>query len=132
MAGPFHFFACFCWCETLSVLKFQVSALRSQVSSLAFPVSGLKFQVSSLRFPLLFFLVSVPWPTLIEYPLIQTLTRMDVSATCDLVGWFGIPAVPHGNVIEVATGMVGIDEACSGIRSFQASLMISLFLGEYY
>jgi exosortase/archaeosortase family protein len=28
--------------------------------------------------------------------------------------------------------MVGIDEACSGIRSFQSSLMISLFLGEFY
>ena len=40
--------------------------------------------------------------------------------------------MPHGNVIEVATGMVGIDEACSGIRSFQATLMISLFLGEFY
>jgi exosortase/archaeosortase family protein len=32
----------------------------------------------------------------------------------------------------VATGQVGIDEACSGIRSFQATLMISLFLGEFY
>jgi exosortase/archaeosortase family protein len=40
--------------------------------------------------------------------------------------------MPHGNVIEVATGMVGIDEACSGIRSFQATLMISLFFGELY
>jgi exosortase/archaeosortase family protein len=27
---------------------------------------------------------------------------------------------------------VGIDDACSGIRSFQATLMISLFLGELY
>jgi exosortase/archaeosortase family protein len=40
--------------------------------------------------------------------------------------------LPHGNVIEVATGEVGIDEACSGIRSFQATLMTSLFLGEFY
>ena len=28
--------------------------------------------------------------------------------------------------------MVGVDEACSGIRSFDATLMISLFLGELY
>jgi exosortase/archaeosortase family protein len=28
--------------------------------------------------------------------------------------------------------MVGIDEACSGIRSFQATLMIALFFGEFY
>jgi len=49
-----------------------------------------------------------------------------------LLSWLGIPAQPHGNVIEVATGEVGIDEACSGIRSFQATLMISLFLGALY
>ncbi len=50
----------------------------------------------------------------------------------ELIGWLGIPALPHGNVIEVATGEVGISDACSGIRSFQATLMISLFLGELY
>ena len=65
-------------------------------------------------------------------PLIQGLTRVDTNITAELLGWLGIPAMPHGNVIEVATGMVGIDEACSGIRSFQATLMISLFLGEFY
>ena len=35
-------------------------------------------------------------------------------------------------LLERGERVVGIDEACSGIRSFQASLMISLFLGEYY
>ena len=85
-----------------------------------------------LAFPIAYFLVAVPWPTVIEGPLIQGLTRADAGATCELLGWLGIPAMPHGNVIEVATGEVGIDEACSGIRSFQATLMISLFLGELY
>ena len=91
-----------------------------------------RFPVSVFAFPLLFFLVAVPWPTVLEGPLVQLLTRVDVSAACDLAGSLGIPAIPHGNVIEVATGVVGIDEACSGIRSFQATLMISLFLGEFY
>ena len=85
-----------------------------------------------LAFPIAYFLVAVPWPTVVEGPLIQGLTRADAGATVELLGWFGIPAMPHGNVIEVATGEVGIDEACSGIRSFQATLMISLFLGELY
>src|SRR6185503_10994790 len=31
-----------------------------------------------------------------------------------------------------STGLVGIDEACSGLRSFQATVMISLFFGEFY
>jgi exosortase/archaeosortase family protein len=32
--------------------------------------------------------------------------------------------------VEVGAGVVGIDEACSGVRSFQSALMLSLFLGE--
>lgn len=84
-----------------------------------------------LAFPVGYFLVAVPWPTVIEAPLIQGLTRLDADVTVELLGWFGVPALPHGNVIEVATGEIGIDEACSGIRSFQATLMLSLFLGEF-
>jgi len=91
-----------------------------------------RFSVSDFVFPICFFLVAVPWPTGIEQFFIQGFTRMDAAATVELLGWLGIPAMPHGNVIEVATGVVGIDEACSGIRSFQATLMISLFLGEFY
>ena len=44
----------------------------------------------------------------------------------------GIPALQRGNVIEIASGLIGIEEACSGVRSLQATLMISLFLGELY
>jgi len=85
-----------------------------------------------LAFPICFFLIAVPWPTHLETPLIQGLTRANVGATIECVGWLGIPASQHGNVIEVSTGTVGVNEACSGIRSFQTSLMISLFWGELY
>lgn len=85
-----------------------------------------------LAAPICLFLVAVPWPYTIELPIIQGLTRANVSATIEALLWFGIPAAQHGNIIEVGTGMVGVDEACSGIRSFQSSLMIGLFLGELY
>ena len=85
-----------------------------------------------LAFPICFFFVAIPWPTLIEQPIIQNLTRASAAIVIEVLGWVGVPAMAHGNVIEVSTGMVGIDEACSGIRSFQSSLMISLFLGEFY
>jgi exosortase len=89
-------------------------------------------RLAHLAFPVCFFLVAVPWPTVIEGPLIQGLTRANAATVVEALGWLGIPALQRGNVIEVGTGMVGIDEACSGIRSFQSSLMISLFLGELY
>jgi exosortase len=86
----------------------------------------------ALAFPVCFFLVAVPWPTFVEAPLIQGLMRANIGVTIELLSVIGIPAVHHGNVIEIATGMVGIDDACSGIRSLQAALMLSLFFGELY
>jgi exosortase/archaeosortase family protein len=83
-------------------------------------------------FAICFFLVAVPWPTIIEGPLIQGLTRANAATTVEVINLLGVPALQHGNVIEVGTGMVGVDDACSGIRSFQATLMISLFFGELY
>lgn len=88
--------------------------------------------VRQLAFPICFFFVAIPWPTLVEQPIIQNLTRVSAAIVVELLVWIGVPAVAHGNVIEVSTGVVGIDEACSGIRSFQSSLMISLFFGEFY
>ena len=43
-----------------------------------------------------------------------------------------VPAISHGNLIEISTGVVGVEEACSGIRSFQSALMAALFLGQFF
>ena len=82
--------------------------------------------------PLLVTLIAVPWPMEWEQAVIQSLMRLVACLTIQVAGWLGIPAVQHGNLIEVATGVVGINEACSGIRSLQSGLMLSLFLGEMY
>lgn len=85
-----------------------------------------------IAFPMLFFLVAVPWPTVIEGPLIQRLAAFNAAGAAEILNLIGIPAMRHGNVIEISTGLVGVEDACSGIRSFQACLMISLFLGAYH
>lgn len=81
-------------------------------------------------FPVGFFLVAVPWPTVIEAPVVQGLMRANAAVTVEVLHLFGVPALQRGNLIEIAAGIVGIEEACSGIRSFQASLMLALFFGE--
>jgi len=126
------------WFVTLVVIGLTLCALRfALASSPARSVSTSRFllsafPISAFLFPLCFFLVAVPWPTTIEAPFIQSLTRANAATTIELLGLFGIPAMQHGNIIEISTGVVGIDDACSGIRSFQATLMISLLLGELY
>ena len=83
-------------------------------------------------FPFLFFLIAVPWPVRLEEFVIQGLMRAVTSINVTFLTLAGVPALQHGNVIEVRTGFIGIEEACSGVRSLQAALMISLFLGELY
>lgn len=83
-------------------------------------------------FPLLFLLTAVPWPQRFDLWLTQSLMRTVAAVTVEVLGWFGLPAVRQGNLICLTSGVVGIDEACSGIRSLQAMLMVSLFLGELW
>jgi len=83
-------------------------------------------------FPVALILVAVVWPYRIEKGLTQGLMRLDASLTVELLGWMDIPALQRGNLIELSTGTVGVDEACSGIRSFQSSLMAALVMGELY
>ena len=80
--------------------------------------------------PLIFILIAVPWPMQFEQFMVQNLMRLVAGWTVDVSGLLGIPAMQHGNLIEVGNGTVGIDEACSGVRSLQSALMLSLFLGE--
>src|ERR1051325_7661284 len=83
-------------------------------------------------FPFFFVLVAVPWPTHLEQLVIQGLMRAVTAINVSALNAAGIPALQHGNVIEVRSGLIGIEEACSGVRSMQATLMISIFLGELY
>jgi exosortase len=92
-------------------------------------IGGRKW-VLHFAMPLMFMLIAAPWPTQFEQFMVQGLMRFVAGLTVGLVGFLGIPAVQHGNLIEVVNGIVGIDEACSGVRSLQSALMLSLFLGE--
>ncbi|MBI4624102.1 MAG: exosortase-associated EpsI family protein [Verrucomicrobia bacterium] len=40
---------------------------------------------------------------------------------------FGIPAIRHGNIIELANTAVGVEEACSGVRSLISCVFAGLF-----
>jgi exosortase len=81
--------------------------------------------------PLLAFtLIAVPWPMELEQMVTQGLMRFVAGLTVDVADWLNIPAVQDGNLVKIGLGVVGIDEACSGVRSLQSALMLSLFLGE--
>ena len=88
--------------------------------------------VHHFAFPLLFFLIAVPWPSRIELPLIGTMSHLNAAVSTWAANLLGTPAIRQGLVIQTGAGMAGVDEACSGIRSFQATVMVALFLGELF
>jgi len=95
-------------------------------------LAGGKSWLRQTFFPIGFFFIAVPWPSPIEQTIIQSLSRLNAAMVVEVLSVLDIPAIQHGNVIEVSKGLVGINDACSGIRSLQSSLMVSLFLGEFY
>src|SRR5438874_2100192 len=81
-------------------------------------------------FPIAFTLIAVPWVTPIEQPIVQGLMRIVAMISSEAVALFGIPARLEGHLIRIPDGLVGVNEACSGVRSLQTSLMIGLLFGE--
>jgi exosortase len=91
---------------------------------------GGKSWLRHFAFPIAFTFVAVPWPHPVEAPIIQGLMRLVAAVAAETLTLLGVPAQLQGNLIQVSTGLVGVNEACSGIRSLQTSLMIGLLFGE--
>lgn len=83
-------------------------------------------------FPFAFVLVAVPWPLAIEAPVMEYLMQKNANFAAEMLTLAGLPALAQGNVIELRTETLGVDEACSGVRSLQSTFMMALFLGEFY
>lgn len=80
-------------------------------------------------FGFLFFLIALPIPSVIYSPIVGGLQTKVASVTVETLNLIGIPAQRVGSLIHLPAGTVGIDEACSGIRSLQSTVMATLFIG---
>ncbi len=81
-------------------------------------------------FPFLFFFLAVPIPKILWNPIVFTLQSWVSILDVELLNLSGIPAARQAHVIILPNGQVGVDEACSGIRSLQSSLMAALFIAD--
>lgn len=111
------------WTLSLTVSGFLIAGLLA---------AGGRPWARHFAFPILFTLSAVPWPSALEIPVVLGLMRIVAGISADILNLFGIAAVAAGSVMELKNGTLGVDEACSGVRSLQASLMAALFLGELY
>src|SRR6266576_2337037 len=109
------------WIHTLAVVALTLLLLWW---------AGGKAWLRHFAFPVAFIFIAVPWPTSLETPVIQGLMRIVAHVAAETAMLLGTPAQVEGNLIRVSNGLVGVNEACSGIRSLQTSLMIGLLFGE--
>ena len=83
-----------------------------------------------LAWPLVFGMAALPWPAFIAVGAIGHLRVGLAALVTEALNFFGEPAMSTGTVIQVGSGFLGIDEACGGIRSLQAAVMVALAIGE--
>jgi exosortase len=76
-----------------------------------------------------FILIALPMPSTIQGIVVGGLQNLVAVVDTNLLNLMGIPATQVGSLIHLSEGTVGIDEACSGIRSLQSTIMATVFIG---
>jgi exosortase len=114
------------------IVLWLICLLTVSATIAVFWVRGGRALARAELFPVLFFLSAVPWPPRFEQPVVSTLMRWVAAGTTELLHWLGIEAQTSGAAIALHSGLVGISEACSGVRSLQAGIMFGLAMGEWF
>jgi exosortase len=83
-------------------------------------------------FPLLVWLVSAPMVSAVETQLNLFLLRKVVTVVAFVFDTLGLPVEQQGNVLALPTGNVGVEDACSGIRSLTGCLFAGSFLAAVF
>jgi exosortase len=80
----------------------------------------------------LFFLFAVPWPSLVEITLVDHLMNFVATVVAEVLNLMGYNAERVGHIIYVHGTPVLVEEACSGVRSIQSTIMAGWLVGEWW
>lgn len=85
-------------------------------------------RLRTLSVPLGFLLFSIPLPESVISTLTAPLRTVAVMGATLLLRIGGLAAHREGNIIELANGSIGVDDACSGVRSVWILLAFAAFM----
>jgi exosortase len=85
--------------------------------------------IAVFAFPFGFLLIAMPMPSAVQNLITHNLQAVITVLNVEVLKLIGIPAQRLGSLIQLPTGTVGVNEACSGIRSLQSAMMATLFIG---
>ncbi|MDC3132246.1 exosortase/archaeosortase family protein [Opitutae bacterium] len=83
-------------------------------------------------FPALIWLISAPLVSVLETKIRVFLLTQVTIIVFTLMDFLGFEIERQGNVLVLPKGVVGVEEACSGIRSLTACLFAGSFLASVY
>jgi exosortase/archaeosortase family protein len=83
-------------------------------------------------FPAMVWLVSAPMVSAVETQLNLALLRYIVTVVAGVFEVLGLPLEQQGNVLALPMGNVGVEDACSGIRSLTGCLFAGSFLAAIF
>jgi exosortase len=109
-------------------LFLQRSSLIAVIAGLVLLLLGRAFFVA-LLFPLAFLAFMVPLPAIVMNAVAFPLQLFAAQTASVCLNGLGIPVLREGNVINLAQTTLEVAEACSGIRSLQALLTLSVVYG---
>lgn len=107
-----------------------VSMWLTIVACLAFLLNPGSF--ARVRFALLVLLFMVPPPPFLNRLLSFKLKLASTALATNMLELFSIPAYREGNVIDLGLMQLEVVNACSGLRYFIPTLLLSLLIGYFF
>ncbi|PTX91090.1 exosortase/archaeosortase family protein [Opitutus sp. ER46] len=123
--GPTHAQPAFLTGVTLCCILISTALMLSRS-----PTQLLRCNGASVAAAILWLAV-VPLPSGSLANLTHALQNTITAVSVQLLHFLGFAAVRHGNVIQLPNALVGVEEACSGIRSLTACLFAGIVLGAF-
>ncbi|MEI8387875.1 MAG: exosortase/archaeosortase family protein, partial [Verrucomicrobiota bacterium] len=106
-----------------------LSAAVAWTLGAAFLAGGLPW-LRHFAFPSALLLTGIPWPREFEEGIMGVLIQANSQIVVEALNWCGHAAEQQGNLILLPGGLLGVEEACSGIRSLQSGIVAALCYGE--
>ena len=123
-------FMAFGYANTLLGVAYLYTGVRSNGEPIPL---GERIHLTMLfLFPALIWMLSVPLFSAVHKSISTFLMNKVALVVYTSFDWLGYAVIREGSVLKLPLGDVGVEDACSGIRSLTACLFAGSFLGAVY
>ena len=93
---------------------------------------GGRTMFKKLLFPVLYLIFMIPLPLLTIHEMNLKLKLLDTLWACGILNGFGIEVSQEGSLLNLPTGPMIVEDACSGLKSLISLVAFSVFFGYMF